>query len=279
MKAYLCVIVKNEELDVAEWILFHLLQGFKKIFVFDNGSSDKTRDQILRCTEYGDVLYIYWPEPGSQNKAYHHAIKNYGTECDWMAFFDVDEFLVLPKHKYINNFLESVNHLDAIAINWRMFGSNGQKSVSEGLIIETFTTRALDNFSGNRHIKSIIKPRLVKGVVNPHYFNLTRKKWYSSEKNQYSRPNGLPLEWIKLGKTKDTGAADLARIHHYFTKSLEHYEKKLQRGNADSVKKRLDVFNYNDKNDIADTTIIELYSDEIKKIREIKKLLIDSGLI
>jgi len=85
IKVYLCVIVKNEELDIAEWILFHLFQGFDKIFVFDNGSSDNTANEVDLCKKYGNIEYIYWPEPYSQNKAYFHAVKQYGSECDWMA--------------------------------------------------------------------------------------------------------------------------------------------------------------------------------------------------
>lgn len=269
LTAYLCVIVKDEELDVMEWVLFHLFLGFNKIIVFDNASSDSTREKIISCRNYGDVEYIYWPERGSQNKAYFYCIQNFGATCDWMAFFDIDEFLVLPKHKYIGNFLASIAEQNAVAINWRMFGSSGHHNISNALITQTFTNRANDNFSANRHIKSIVRPSVVKKVINPHFFYLRRIKWHSTKQYEYRSPNGSTLQWIKPGKTVGTGEADIARIHHYFTKSLEHYQRKIARGNADNARARIDFFERNNWNDIFDNTIIEIYSDEIRKIQDI----------
>ncbi|MEE1110133.1 MAG: glycosyltransferase family 2 protein, partial [Lachnospiraceae bacterium] len=36
------VIVKNEELYIREWIEYHRLAGISHIYLYDNGSTDKT---------------------------------------------------------------------------------------------------------------------------------------------------------------------------------------------------------------------------------------------
>jgi len=177
---------------------------------------------------------------------------------------------VLPKQKYIKDFLNVTATQDAIAINWRMFGSAGHKKIQQGLITEIFNRRAPDDFSSNRHIKSIVRPEIVKNIINPHFFTFTRKYWYSFKRYRYSSPNGSPLIWIKPGKTAAVGLSDTARIHHYFTKSLEHYQKKIAKGNADSKNCRLNVFEYNNRNDVFDDSITKIYSEELKRIRQIK---------
>jgi Glycosyltransferase family 92 len=268
-KSYLCVITKNEGIDLAEWLLYHLFLGFDKIVVYDNASSDNTLTLVEFCRQHGEIEYIYWPKPFSQIKAYSDCVKRFSKECEWMAFLDVDEFLVLPKHKYLGPFLESVANLEAIAINWRMFGSNNQKTITNLLITKTFIRRAYDDFSANRHVKSIVNTRFVDCAINPHFFRLKRKKWYSLDRYKYKNPTGDLIRWIRPGKAIDCGDASVAIIHHYFTKSEEHFMNKLNRGNADKKAKRENTFNYNDKNDVFDELILKLYQYEIDSIEKI----------
>jgi glycosyltransferase involved in cell wall biosynthesis len=268
-KAYLCVITKNEGRDLAEWLLYHLFLGFHKIIVYDNGSTDNTRDLIECCSQYGQIEYIHWPKPFSQISAYSDCLHRHKKECEWMAFFDVDEFLVLPKHKYLDAFLASIVHTGAIAINWRMFGSNNHKTITNQLVLKAFPRRAIENFSANRHIKSIVNTKFVSKVINPHFFRLKRKYWFSLDRYEYRDAEGNLITWIKPGKSIDCGGASIAVIHHYFTKSEEHYSKKLQRGNADKPIKRENTFEFNDKNEVFDDSILHIYKEEIVKIEEI----------
>ena len=270
-KAYLCVITKNEGRDLAEWLLFHLFLGFKKIIVYDNNSTDSTNELVRSCMAYGSIEYVFWPKPFSQIKAYNDCLKRFGKECDWMAFLDVDEFLVLPKHRRIDSFLDSMAIHKAIGLNWRIFGSNGEKFIKNDLVTATFLNRAPDSFSANRHIKSILRPEITVKALNPHFFLLKRVSLLSFRRHEYVNSSGQKAFWLKPGKTLDTGDSEIAVIHHYFTKSEEHYQKKLLRGNADKKAKRMDVFKRNDRNELIDTSIIDFYKKEIEKIKEIMK--------
>ena len=44
-------------------------------------------------------------------------------EHTWMAFFDVDEFLVLKKHDTVNEFLMQHLRRGSLAISWYIFGT------------------------------------------------------------------------------------------------------------------------------------------------------------
>lgn len=273
--AFLCGITKNEGIDLAEWILFHLFIGFKKIIVYDNNSIDNINIYINECKKYGDVEYIIWPRECGQLSAYEDCLKRFGKKCDWMAFLDIDEFLLFPKDRHVGNFLKKVSNYKAIAINWRVFGSSNQKTITKNLVTTTFLYRAPNNFSANRHIKSMVRPNAVSKVINPHYLRLKRKSFFSFKRFEYFSPEGEIIEWIKLGKSKKSGENSIAVINHYFTKSHEHYMKKLQRGNADKKQLRQNVFDFNDRNDIYDNQINDIYFLEIKKIKLIIEKLLE----
>ena len=40
------------------------------------------------------MTLVHWPLPGGQIDAYSHALRFYGPSVEWLAFFDVDEFVV-----------------------------------------------------------------------------------------------------------------------------------------------------------------------------------------
>ena len=54
-----CARVRNEGPYLREWLEFHLLTGMSHFYIFDDASSDNTRD-VLGPT-CGEVLYDYGP--------------------------------------------------------------------------------------------------------------------------------------------------------------------------------------------------------------------------
>ena len=63
-------------------------------FIYDNGSTDELHEVIEPWVNHGLVTLVHWPLPGGQIDAYSHALRFYGPSVDWLAFFDVDEFVV-----------------------------------------------------------------------------------------------------------------------------------------------------------------------------------------
>src|ERR1700744_6355843 len=92
----ICCIIKDENVYLKEWIDYHRLIGVEHFFIYDNGSKKPIADTIR---ELGfDVIATVNTIHGKakQVKAYGDCIKRYGKASRWIAFIDVDEFIV-PK--------------------------------------------------------------------------------------------------------------------------------------------------------------------------------------
>src|SRR5215213_875066 len=97
LNSAVCLIAKNEERTIAQWIAFQRVIGFDEVVVYDNGSTDATPDIVFRISEQdAAVSYRAWPDAPDrvpQCDAYRDAVGK--SRADWIAFFDTDEFLVL----------------------------------------------------------------------------------------------------------------------------------------------------------------------------------------
>jgi len=249
-------IVKDEALYIEEWIIFHLLVGVKKFYIYDNGSKDNTYDVLKKYIDLGIVEYKYLPGKNMQLFSYMHSIYNHKNETKYMGFIDADEFVFPVIDENLIDVIDpTINEYNAsgIGINWRMYGSNNNINRVEGLIIENYRQRALDSFDPNKHVKTICNPRNVLFFRTPH-------------NPIYFRGNNIDENGkIITGPFNYNGTCNKLRINHYFTKSVEEYVIKMNRGRADSYRKRdMSDFYRHDKNDIYDY-IMEKYVNLIKE--------------
>src|SRR5690606_38250847 len=113
-------------------------------------------DEVLeRLARKGIAEWVPWtapPDKKPQWVAYEDGLAKLRDRADWIAFIDLDEFVVIPEHASIQDFLADYGHLEAIAINWKMFGSSGHEKHEPGLVIERFTRCAKRSFSGNHAV-------------------------------------------------------------------------------------------------------------------------------
>lgn len=229
MKVALVCIAKNEDNYIEEWINFHTKLGFDKIFIYENN---------WRCNiNHDNVIKIRFDGNVQQLNAYNHFIKKFTGEYDWVAFFDVDEFLVLKKHNNIHEFLSVYNDHHSVCINWVLFGDNHISEINNNdySVIKRFTKRQLGT---NQHIKIITK--LFNGLhMNVHHSNL-----YSVDTNM-NKING-PFN--------PNGPDDTAQLNHYFCKTKQEFALKVARGRADVSSLRsmseFDNHNFNDLEDL-----------------------------
>ena len=149
-----------------------------------------------------------------------------------MAFIDTDEFLVtenrnIPMSKIVNDLFEPYYylHIGGIAVNWRVFGTNHHETKQGGLVIENYTSYG--DVIQNRHIKSIVDPRTVDEISNPHYpiFKFPFKECLQNGKiidgpfNQDYGNNYHPI-----------------RLHHYVFKSREEYVERMRKNKAARIR-------------------------------------------
>ena len=85
MKIGICLIIKNENDYLEEWLIHYRSLGVDKFFIYDNNST------IPITSSDDDVDVILWDDEkfGSQNNAYLNCCRTYSS-FDYIGFFDTD---------------------------------------------------------------------------------------------------------------------------------------------------------------------------------------------
>lgn len=219
--AAICAIVKDELEDIHEWIWHHLAIGFEHILIYDNNSKVPLKRELASFTEAGLVTVLEWPLTGSQQlSAYMHAIGNWGSNACWMAFIDIDEFIVPLQNADIRDFLDDYLPFGGVCANWRMFGSNGHISRPGGGVMENYTCC----LGLNNHIKSIVRPEYVRRPVSAHHFTFAPGHWCVNE------------DKVPVRDYHTYALADRICINHYYYKSQQDFYAKIARGLATQIK-------------------------------------------
>jgi len=253
MRVALTCIARDEENYIEEWINYNLKLGFDDIFIYQHN---------WRCNvDRYNVHKIEFDGINVQVEAYNHFIQNYYKKYDWVAFFDVDEFLVLKKHNGIKSFLHDYKDEQAIGISWVFFGNNGLTFDGRYSVLDRFTKRGLQ---ASTHVKCIVKmdPNIIYHIHNPinckivdtHY-----NTFYGGDQNHYKK-------------------IDIAQLNHYYCKTPHEWELKKKRNTSyDAVcdfykvwgDPNMDIyFNNNNQNEIEDTLALDFYLGKSKPINE-----------
>ena len=174
-----------------------------------------------RHVNHGLLTLVHWPLPGGQLDAYSHALRFFGPSVDWLAFFDVDEFIVPLVDDDIPTFLERFPDAADVRIPRVDFGFSGHRTPPRGLTIEAYTAVA-DVFGRDPslppRVKTVVQSRGVS-AVGIHTATVADVPIARDE-----RP--VPTRSVR------TGARDLAQVNHYYTRSFEEFEAKRFRGSA-----------------------------------------------
>lgn len=89
-----CAIAKDEGPYFKEWLDWHICQGVQKFYIYDNNSTDETKAVLSPYVEKGLVEYVYWAGYRMQLAAYDDCLERHRLDTRWLAFIDLDEFLV-----------------------------------------------------------------------------------------------------------------------------------------------------------------------------------------
>ena len=163
-----CAIAKNEGAYFQEWIEWHKNLGVEKFYIYDNESSDNTLDVLAPYIESELVEYTFWAGKKQQLAAYDDCLEKHRLDARWIAFIDLDEFVIPTKDGTISDFLKRFETFSAIEINWLIYGSGGAKEKETGTVMERFKHHAQPNHILNRHVKSIVNPRRVFCLIGCH---------------------------------------------------------------------------------------------------------------
>ena len=90
--------------------------------MFDNNSTQPLLSDVQYFVDQEFVVYHEFSGEGMQNVAiniYDACIGLYRAQHSWMAFIDVDEYLVIPSGRRISNILAPYQAYGGLVVNWR----------------------------------------------------------------------------------------------------------------------------------------------------------------
>jgi hypothetical protein len=272
--------VKQEASYLLEWIAYHRALGIETFLIGDNGGTDGTIE-LLETLEAAEVIErLDWRgDKAFQTRFDEDAIPRMCGRVDVCSLTDVDEFIrPLNGRTDIGTAIAEIfarSGTSALGVSWATYGSSGRDTPGEGLVVERFTRRAVDDHIHHRTVKTILRPECFAGMVNPHAVLLTG--------GNYVNDRCDPIAWGSVvGGTKSVSWNSL-RIDHFAVKSRSEFDAKARRGRPDlpdGVQDRDGTFfSSRDRNEVVDPMPAEFINrtkDEMAQLRERLKRHISS---
>lgn len=223
----LCVIAKNENLYIKEYVEYYKNLGIKKIYLYDNNDiNGENFNDILNSYINSQFIKIKNVRGKSEIQllAYNDCYQRYLNEYSWFMFLDVDEFLYIKNNKTISNFLSDDKFLNCntIFINYNEYGDSDLLKYDNRSIFKRFT-QSQYGLCG----KSLTRGGIKRAKIDIH------KPLYI---NNYCNSDGESEELYKNKIFTSKIAVDNAELNHFITKSLEEFCQRLVK-DLPSIKK------------------------------------------
>lgn len=259
-------IMKNEGAYLKEWLEYHKLVGVERFYLYDNESDDNTCEILKPYMQDGTVVYKFVKGNAKQNFAYADAVYHFKNETRWLAIIDIDEYILPIQKPTVAEVLRDYEKYPALAVNWVMYDSNGHLEKPKGLTIENYTRVRKTPNNLDCHVKSIVNPRKVLEIINPHfcYYKNFACAVCEDKKTYYN----IFSKFADRVFTK-THHSNKICINHYHCRSTAEYEQKIKTNTADNNIKRIynkDLLEFKDYKH--ETLIIDKYLEPLKKAME-----------
>lgn len=249
-------IAKKEHDYIEEFVKYHLALGFKYIYLYDN--EDTPTYEKMLYTYNDNLKVIHFPHnnyyKGVQYMILDHFISNYlfKTNITHVAHIDIDEFIVLKKHKNIRHFIREyiTENCQGIAMNWRFFGSSGKTEKTNEPVTLRFT---MCEQRGNPCIKTLFKKKNFLSFNTCHDVNLSMGRIKTTNGDVVKGPAINDIDF------------SIIQLNHYKSKTLPEFRYIRTRQRADvnieghteeDVEAMFKTFN---RNDIEDLTAYNFY--------------------
>jgi hypothetical protein len=282
-KSAIVLAVRDEVHDLPAWLAWYSMLGFDSFIIYDDDSTDGSWELLESLSARCDIRLARTIGPRAvhhetrQTISYQDAIARYGSEFAWLAFFDIDEFLMLYKSSTIQDFLASFPpHIDQVCINWCNYGSAGHYLKPQQPPTEAYTWHNLESHPVNRHVKSIVRP----SRIGPHW----RCVHVFDALENTCLPNGAAITWSPtIGIIAGQPDWSVAKLMHYQCRSMEHFVERLKKRPEFITQPGLwDVINHHDVEDTRPQSLTPRLLIERARLMEApeapaKKLAFDIG--
>jgi len=219
------LFVRNEQADIASWIAWHAAIGVQKFYIYDDHSDDETYAIIEVAARLFDIELektdrvgqpdFYW----RQRDSYLSACRKASGREEWLAMLDGDEYINIMDAPSISAFVAPFQAFNAIALNWRIFGSSGRALQEKESPVAVFKAHSSIDFPDNSLVKSLIRPEQYSyDYRDPHRLIM--------QNETYADALGRRFEWKNSTKSP---VWEGAVINHYVCRSMESYVRRIRR--------------------------------------------------
>ena len=222
-KVAVVAIVRDEKPFLDEWLAYHRLLGVDHFFVYDDEPDLSMSGFLKPHSPYVTVVpwferHRHLPGRNKQTKAYTHALSNGLGSFEWVAYIDVDEFLLLKQHATVQEFLSGFDRsASSVSLNWMVFGHNGFHEDPKGLVTSSLTKRML---LPSPRSKSISRCADIAKVESAHRVVLRRGCRVGAAGGGFTDSHVIP------------GTEDIACVNHYQCRSFTRWMSRVDRGEA-----------------------------------------------
>ena len=221
-------LFRNEGKYLKEWVEYHHMLGVVHFLLYNDRSDDNWAEVLEPYINSKLVEVFDWHKdeetplfPTWQIMAYKDGLSRSKGNTKWIAFIDVDEFILPKKNATIlvclNQFFPSAA---GVYVCWRNFGTNGVYITPGEPILMRLTASSLPRHPRNAAGKSIVKVDevVIDQVWSPHQLVLR-------EGAQYYNGSGHPLYFKDVDLQIDPQhTSDHIQINHYVMRDENFYQ-------------------------------------------------------
>ena len=234
-KVCLCCAAKKENLYISEFINHYKNLGYNNIIIYDNNDIDGERfeDVIPDDINSGFVKMINFrgyrgKKDDTQLDAYYDCYKRFNSKCNWISFFDIDEFLYINPINGTNLTIQEMldrpayNRCESVKINWKSYSDSELLYYENKPVTQRFTQLSKFRYEfGN--VKSTIRTNL------SHYLRKSNSahSLFSNVKGCLSDGRRKQIDFF-MSPPNYRGAV----INHYVTKTISEFCNKIKRGDV-----------------------------------------------
>ena len=220
-KVLLCCIGKMENLYIKEFVDYYKSLGFDNICLYDNNDKDGEHFEDVIKDDIDSGFVILKDVRGmkeAQMPCYTKCYNEYRTKYDWIAFFDIDEFLHIDGNKSIKQFLSNDMYNDrginCIRVCWKQFDDSDIIKTNGDYSVKKFKTYLPITNIHATQTKPIIKTILPETVFTSAHGPVKDKnvKCVNTAGNLCS--NTILIKNVTW---------DNACLHHYRFKTIEEF--------------------------------------------------------
>lgn len=222
----LCLIIRDENEYLEEWLRWHLDIGVEHFYIYDHGSKQSVRKFVngLGREIAEKVTVIDWSgkHKDAQPDAYNDCLNRFRGESRWIGFVDTDEQIEVKTGQSLPEFLKGYERYAGLFAIWVTYGANGQEKQTEGLLRERFTEVSHGDKWAEHVGKVIVQPMYMTDMVIHNGKAADGFEIVDEEKRKIYNYS-LLTEYPTRNKIC---------VNHYYTKSYEEWMNKLRRGSG-----------------------------------------------